>query len=114
MRDSRVGQEPLLKAESIRSENLRPSGLVSDLKKSSLVQTVRRFRVRRHHVRHVSLATIAVVLLSAFFVVGAVLRLSLGPVSVAAFSGKLRDAIVDALAGAIVHYDDAEIEWSRD
>jgi hypothetical protein len=114
MRDSRVGQEPPLKAESIRSEGLRTSRLFGDLKKSSLVQAVRRFRVRRHHVRHVSLATIAVVALAVFFMVGAVLRLSMGPVSVGAFSGKLRDAIVHALPGLIVHYDDAALEWSRD
>ncbi|MBV8799767.1 MAG: hypothetical protein JO208_08175, partial [Alphaproteobacteria bacterium] len=72
------------------------------------------FRLRWRHVHHVSLATLAMLAVAVFFVVGAVLRLAMGPVSLGPFSGQLRDAVLNALPGLAVRYDDAALEWSRD
>ena len=49
-----------------------------------------------------------------FFVVGAGLRLLLGPVSLGPLKGTLAGAIHDALPGITLDYDQAAIEWSRD
>jgi hypothetical protein len=75
---------------------------------------IRLFRVRWHHVHHISLATIALIAVAVFFVVGAVLRLAVGPVSLGPFSERLRSSVLYALPGLSIRYDDAALEWSRD
>lgn len=75
---------------------------------------MKQFRIRRHHIHHVSLATVATIAIAVFFVLGAVLRLAMGPVSLGPFSDQLREAVGNALPGLSVRYDEAALEWSRD
>ncbi|MGZ6007465.1 MAG: hypothetical protein ACXWKS_08415, partial [Rhizomicrobium sp.] len=49
-----------------------------------------------------------------FFVIGAALRLLVGPISLGPLSGQISDALAQALPGITVKYDQAAIEWSRD
>lgn len=91
-----------------------PSRLFAKLGPDSLLRRVRQFRIRRHHIHHVSLATVALIAIAVFFVLGAVLRLAMGPVSLGPFSDRLRDSVMNALPGLSVRYDDAALEWSRD
>ena len=49
-----------------------------------------------------------------FFLVGAVLRLLVGPVSLGPFNGPLADAIQKALPGISLKYDQPALEWNRD
>ena len=49
-----------------------------------------------------------------FFVLGAGIRLLMGPVSLGPIKGTLAGAIHDALPGIALDYDQAAIEWSRD
>jgi hypothetical protein len=70
--------------------------------------------VKAHHIRRggfVALAATAAVL---FFVIGAFIRLLVGPVSLGPFSDRLSEALAHALPGLTVRYDQAAIEWSRD
>jgi hypothetical protein len=84
------------------------------LQPARIFAAVRKFRIRRHHVWHASLFTIGMVAVAIFFVIGAIVRLSLGPVSLGPFSGQLRESIVHALPGLGVRFDEAALEWSRD
>jgi hypothetical protein len=78
------------------------------------MRRIRQFRLRWYHVHHVSLATIALIAIAIFFVVGAILRLAIGPVSLGPFSERLRGSVLYALPGLSIRYDDAALEWSRD
>jgi hypothetical protein len=78
------------------------------------MRRVRAFRLRWEHLHHVSLATVALIAIATFFVLGVVLRLALGPVSLGPFSDKLRTAVANTVPGLSVDYDDAAVEWSRD
>lgn len=49
-----------------------------------------------------------------FFILGAVLRVLVGPVSVGPFNGTLAASISQALPGLSVRYDEAALEWSRE
>ncbi|MEI9931955.1 MAG: hypothetical protein WDM89_15810 [Rhizomicrobium sp.] len=49
-----------------------------------------------------------------FFVLGAGIRLLVGPVSLGPLGNRLSDAIDQALPGITVNYDQAAIEWSRE
>ena len=49
-----------------------------------------------------------------FFLVGALLRLLVGPVSLGPFNGPLADAIQKALPGITLKYDQPALEWNRD
>jgi hypothetical protein len=49
-----------------------------------------------------------------FFVVGAVIRVLIGPVSLGPFNGQVAEAISNSLPGLAVGYDQAAIEWSPD
>lgn len=49
-----------------------------------------------------------------FFVVGAFIRLLVGPVSLGPLGDMLPNALAEALPGITVKYDQAAIEWSRD
>ncbi|HEY4986216.1 MAG TPA: hypothetical protein VII39_06315, partial [Bradyrhizobium sp.] len=58
------------------------------------------------------MAALAVAVL--FFVVGAGIRLLVGPISLGPLSGQISEALDQALPGITVKYDQAAIEWSRD
>ncbi|HEV2560877.1 MAG TPA: DUF3971 domain-containing protein, partial [Rhizomicrobium sp.] len=73
-----------------------------------------RVKPHPHHWRMGGWITAALAAALVFFVVGAVIRLLMGPVSLGPFSGRLADAISDALPGLSVSYDEAALEWSRD
>lgn len=58
--------------------------------------------------------TAALLAAAVFFVIGAGLRLLMGPVSLGPLSGQLQTAIANALPGLAVRYDEAALEWTRD
>jgi len=67
-------------------------------------------------IRHVQRATLIVAALIAaalFFITGAALRLTMGPVSLGAFSGPIEDALNRSISGAVIRFDDVVLEWSR-
>jgi hypothetical protein len=70
--------------------------------------------VKAHHISRACLAVGALVAAIAFFVVGAGLRLLVGPVSLGPIKGTLSEAIHDALPGIELDYDQAAVEWNRD
>lgn len=70
--------------------------------------------IRAHHVRWTGFATACAGVAVVFFVLGAFLRLMVGPISLAPFNGTLSQAIANALPGLGVRYDEAALEWSRD
>jgi Protein of unknown function/AsmA-like C-terminal region len=70
--------------------------------------------IKAHHVSHAALVMGALVAAGVFFMVGAGIRLLLGPVSLGPFAGTLAGAIQEALPGIPLKYDQAGIEWSRD
>ncbi len=49
-----------------------------------------------------------------FFIVGAIIRVLIGPVSLGPFNGQVAEAISSSLPGLAVGYDQAAIEWSPD
>ncbi|HEY2071346.1 MAG TPA: AsmA-like C-terminal domain-containing protein [Rhizomicrobium sp.] len=49
-----------------------------------------------------------------FFVIGAFLRVLVGPVSLGPFNSTLADSVSNALPGFKVRYDEAAVEWSRE
>jgi hypothetical protein len=67
-----------------------------------------------HHWRWGGLVMSAAMAAAVFFVIGAGLRLLMGPVSLGPLSGQLQDAIANALPGLAVRYDEAALEWTRD
>src|SRR6185369_16435527 len=70
--------------------------------------------VKAHHIRRggfvAAMAAAAVV----FFILGAFIRLLVGPVSLGPFSDRLSQAMTNALPGLTVRYDQAALEWSRE
>jgi hypothetical protein len=77
------------------------------------IRLVRRY-VKAHHVSRAALVLSGIVGALLFFVVGAGIRLLIGPVSLGPFAGALADALDRALPGITVRYDQAAIEWERD
>ena len=69
--------------------------------------------IKRHHVHHVSLYTVAAIAAVVFFALGAMIRLLVGPVSLNPLSGQLSQALDTALPGLTVKFDEAALEWSR-
>ena len=67
-----------------------------------------------HHWRWGGFVTAALLAAAVFFVMGAGLRLFMGPVSLGPLSGQLQTAIAKALPGLAVRYDEAALEWTRD
>jgi hypothetical protein len=70
--------------------------------------------IKAHHISRAALivgGTIAAIL---FFVIGAAIRLLIGPVSLGPLGSALPNAIAQALPGISLQYDQAAIEWSRD
>jgi len=70
--------------------------------------------IKAHHISGAAVCIGGLVAAMVFFVVGAGIRLLLGPVSLGPFAGTLSGAIQQALPGITLTYDQAGIEWSRD
>ena len=70
--------------------------------------------IKAHHISRAALTAGVLVAAVVFFVVGAGIRLLLGPVSLGPLKGTLAGAIHDALPGIPLDYDTAAVEWSRD
>ena len=70
--------------------------------------------IKAHHISGAAVCMGGLAAALIFFVVGAGIRLLLGPVSLGPFAGTLADAIQQALPGISLKYDQAAIEWSRD
>jgi len=65
------------------------------------------------HVQRASLLITAVIAAALFFVVGAAFRLTMGPISLGAFSRPVEDALNRSISGAVIRFDDVVLEWSR-
>jgi Protein of unknown function/AsmA-like C-terminal region len=70
--------------------------------------------LRAHHFRRAGLTAAVFVAAIAFFVLGVLIRVLIGPVSLGPFTGNLRTALEQTLPGLEVRFDHAAIEWSRD
>ena len=70
--------------------------------------------IKAHHISHAALCVGAVVAAIVFFVVGAGVRLLMGPVSLGPLQETLAGAIQSALPGITLQYDKAAIEWDRE
>ena len=70
--------------------------------------------IKAHHVSRAALVAAGLGAAIVFFVVGAAIRLLIGPVSLGPLGSTLSGAIAEALPGITVQYDQAAIEWSRD
>ncbi len=70
--------------------------------------------IKAHHISGAAICVGGLVAAMVFFVVGAGIRLLLGPVSLGPLQGTLAGAIRQALPGITLQYDQAAIEWSRD
>lgn len=70
--------------------------------------------VKAHHIRRGALLAVAAGLAVVFFVLGAFIRLLIGPVSLGPFSDRISQAMATALPGLTVRYDQAALEWSRE
>ena len=70
--------------------------------------------VKAHHISRAALCVGTLVAAIVFFVLGAGIRLLVGPVSLGPLQSTLAGAIQGALPGINLTYDTAAIEWSRD
>ncbi len=70
--------------------------------------------VKAHHVRRGGFVAAAAAAALVFFVLGAFIRLLVGPVSLGPFSDRIQEALANALPGLTVRYDQAALEWSRE
>jgi len=86
---------------------------LSDLYPRSLGRLLRRY-VKAHHVSRAALIAAGTAAAMLFFVIGAGVRILIGPVSLGPFGGTLANALATALPGITVKYDQAAIEWARD
>lgn len=86
---------------------------LSDLYPWKLGTLLRRY-VKAHHVSRAALIAAGTAAAILFFVIGAAIRLLIGPVSLGPFGGTLANALAEALPGITVKYDQAAIEWARD
>lgn len=71
-------------------------------------------RPYRAHLRLTGFVIAGIFTAIVFFVVGAVIRILIGPVSLGPFNGQIAQAISESLPGLAVGYDQAAIEWSRE
>ena len=69
--------------------------------------------VKSHHISRTALVGAAFAVAVLFFVVGAALRLLVGPISLGPLSGQISDALAQALPGISIRYEQAAVEWSR-
>lgn len=70
--------------------------------------------LKAHHISHAALTAGVLVAALVFFMVGAGVRLLVGPVSLGPLRGPLAAAIQSALPGIALDYDQAAIEWDRE
>ncbi|HWA90036.1 MAG TPA: AsmA-like C-terminal domain-containing protein [Rhizomicrobium sp.] len=70
--------------------------------------------IKAHHISRAALIAGGIGAAVVFFVVGAFIRLLVGPVSLGPLGSALPNALAEALPGVTVRYDQAAIEWSRD
>ena len=70
--------------------------------------------IKAHHISRAALIAGSIAAAIVFFVVGAAIRLLVGPVSLGPLGSTLSNAIAQALPGITLQYDQAAIEWSRD
>ena len=89
---------------------LRSGGTLADAWNATLIGRY----VKSHHISRTALVAAAVGVAVLFFVVGAALRLLVGPISLSPFSAQISDALAQALPGLTIKYDQAAVEWSRD
>jgi len=102
-----LAQEPLAE----RNSGPRTSGgTLADAWNASFIGRY----IKSHHLSRTALVAAALGVAVLFFVIGAGLRLLVGPISLGPLSGQISDAIAQALPGITVRYDQAAIEWSRD
>ncbi|HEX5279853.1 MAG TPA: AsmA-like C-terminal region-containing protein [Micropepsaceae bacterium] len=66
------------------------------------------------HVQRATLIVTAIIAAALFFAAGAALRLTMGPISLGAFSQPIADALNLSVTGATIRFDEAVLEWSRD
>ncbi len=69
---------------------------------------------KAHHFSRAALIAAGFGVAGVFFMVGAMIRLLLGAVSLGPFNGPLSDAIQQALPGITIKYDQPAVEWSRE
>jgi Protein of unknown function/AsmA-like C-terminal region len=72
------------------------------------------FRRHGHHFRRAGFTTGCAAAFLVFFLIGAALRVLVGPVSLGLFNGPLAASVSNALPGLKVSYDEAALEWSRE
>lgn len=65
------------------------------------------------HVQRATLIVTAIIAAALFFATGAALRLTMGPISLGAFSQPIADALNRSVTGAVIRFDEAVLEWSR-
>jgi hypothetical protein len=65
------------------------------------------------HVQRATLIVTAIIAAVLFFAAGAALRLTMGPISLGAFSQPIADALNRSVTGAVIRFDEAVLEWSR-
>jgi hypothetical protein len=70
--------------------------------------------IKSHHVSRAALIAAGTAAAILFFIVGAAIRLLVGPLSLGPLGNTLPNAIAEALPGVRVQYDTAAIQWSRD
>jgi hypothetical protein len=70
--------------------------------------------LHHHHFRMGGWIAAGAVTCAFFFVLGALLRVLVGPISLGPFSGSLSASISNALPGLSLRYDEAALEWSRE
>jgi hypothetical protein len=68
--------------------------------------------IKAHHISRAALIAGGIAAAVVFFVVGAIIRLLIGPVSLGPLGSMLPNALAEALPGVTVRYDEAAIEWS--
>jgi hypothetical protein len=95
-----------------RNAGLRPSAARSSLSDAWNATFIGRY-VKSHHISRTALVGAALGVAVLFFVVGAGLRLLVGPISLGPLSGQISDALAQALPGITIKYDQAAVEWSR-
>ncbi|GAA0531953.1 hypothetical protein FHS83_002738 [Rhizomicrobium palustre] len=70
--------------------------------------------IKAHHFSRAAMVAGGIAAALVLFVLGAVIRLLIGPVSLGPFAGSLSAAIDRAVPGITVKYDQAAVEWERD
>ena len=65
------------------------------------------------HVQRATLIVTAIIAAALFFAAGAALRLTMGPISLGAFSQPIAEVLNRSVTGAVIRFDEAVLEWSR-